>query len=60
MRKPETIERLYLDFDEFSTSAVQQVHPHLRGRPVGVIPFSGPGNRVLIACSREAGASVHQ
>ncbi|WP_370178223.1 type VI secretion protein ImpB [Alteriqipengyuania sp.] len=56
MRKPDTVEHLYLDFDGFFASVEQQVHPRLRGRPVGVIPFSGPSNRIIIACSKEAKA----
>lgn len=55
MRKPTEIERLYLDFDGFFASVEQQARPRLRGRPVGVVPFEGAGNRgILIACSREA------
>lgn len=55
MRKPETAERLYLDFDGFFASVEQAARRSLRGRPVGVVPFEGAGDRgILIACSREA------
>lgn len=43
MRKPETIERLYLDFDGFFAGVEQQADKRLRGRPVGVVPFEGMG-----------------
>lgn len=56
MRKPETIERLYLDFDGFFASVHQQLDRNLRGRPVGVIPFEGTDRTCVIACSREAKA----
>lgn len=55
MRKPEQIERLYLDFDGFFASVEQAARPSLRGLAVGVVPFSGAGDRgCIIACSREA------
>ena len=54
MRQPIEIERLYLDFDGFFASVEQQAHPHLRGRPVGVVPFAGAEHTCVIACSREA------
>ena len=54
MRKPETIERLYLDFDGFFASVEQQVRPRLRGRPVGVVPFTSTVYTCVIACSKEA------
>ena len=59
MRKPETIEKLYLDFDGFFASVMQQAFPDLRGRPVGVIPFetSAANSTVVIACSKEAKAA---
>jgi DNA polymerase-4 len=59
MRKPETIEKLYLDFDGFFASVMQQAFPKLRGRPVGVIPFetSAANSTVVIACSKEAKAA---
>ena len=56
MRKPETIERLYLDFDGFFASVEQQCDRRLRGRPVGVVPFEGTYRTAVIACSREAKA----
>src|ERR1700758_2516154 len=56
MRKPTTIEKLYLDFDGFFASVMQRAMPRLRGRPVGVIPFdtAAAHSTVVIACSREA------
>jgi DNA polymerase-4 len=58
MRKPDTIEKLYLDFDGFFASVMQQVMPRLRGKPVGVIPFetSAANSTIVIACSKEAKA----
>src|ERR1700686_3732192 len=54
VRRPLDIERLYLDFDGFFASVEQQVHPHLRGKPVGVVPFKVATHTCVIACSREA------
>jgi len=54
LRKPETIERMYLDFDGFFASVEQQADRRLRGRPVGVVPFEGTDRTCVIACSREA------
>lgn len=56
MRKPKTIERLYLDFDGFFASVEQQCDRRLRGRPIGVVPFAGTTRTAVIACSREAKA----
>ncbi len=56
MRQPQEIERLYLDFDGFFASVEQQMRPSLRGRPVGVVPFSGGKASCVIACSKEAKA----
>ena len=56
MRRPTQIERLYLDFDSFFASVEQQVHPQLRGRPIGVVPFANAEHTCVIACSREAKA----
>ncbi len=59
MRKPDTIEKLYLDFDGFFASVMQQVMPELRGKPVGVIPFETDAaeRTIVIACSKEAKAA---
>ena len=57
MRLPTTIERLYLDFDGFFASVEQQADKTLRGRPVGVVPFTSTERTVVIACSREAKAA---
>lgn len=58
MRKPEQVERLYLDFDGFFASVEQAARPALRGKPVGVVPFTleNPvkARTCIIACSREA------
>ncbi len=56
MRKPERVECLYLDFDGFFASVEQQARPELRGRPVGVVPFSGGKASCVIAVSKEAKA----
>ncbi len=58
MRKPTTIESLYLDFDGFFASVMQQAIPSIRGKPVGVIPFDTDAaqSTVVIACSKEAKA----
>ena len=56
VRKPETIEQLYLDFDGFFASVHQQVYPQLRGKPVGIVPFDGTEHTCVIACSKEAKA----
>lgn len=56
MRRPLSLDRLYLDFDSFFASVEQQLRPELRGRPVGVIP-TDTANTCLIAASREAKAA---
>ncbi len=57
MRRPETVEHLYLDFDGFFASVEQQKRPALRGRPVGIVPFAGTDRTCIIACSKEAKAA---
>ena len=54
VRRPETIERAYLDFDGFFAGVEQQADKRLRGKPVGVVPFEGTNRTCVIACSREA------
>ena len=54
MRKPETLECLYLDFDGFFASVMQQAIPSLRGRPVGITDAADRTS--VIACSKEAKA----
>ena len=56
MRLPTTIERLYLDFDGLFASVEQQADKSLRGRPIGVVPFTNTNRTCVIACSREAKA----
>lgn len=56
MRKPSAIEYLYLDFDGFFASVEQQARPHLRGKPVGIVPFDGTVHTCVIAVSKEAKA----
>ena len=56
MRKPSTIEYLYLDFDGFFASVEQQARPHLRRKPVGIVPFDNTEFTCVIACSKEAKA----
>lgn len=56
MRKPETIECMYIDFDGFFAAVEQQANPALRGRPVGVIPFEHATATIIIAANAQAKA----
>ncbi|MFC3050696.1 Y-family DNA polymerase [Kordiimonas pumila] len=51
MRKPETIEYMYLDFDGFFAAVEEQRNPALHGKPVGVLPFAGTTATSLIAAN---------
>lgn len=50
MRKPDTIECLYIDFDSYFASVEKQLRPELRGRPVGVIPLDSPHTSLIARC----------
>jgi len=54
MRKPQTIEQLYLDFDGFFAGVEEQARPALRGRPIGVVPFAGVESTCVIAANYKA------
>ncbi len=54
MRKPETIERMYLDFDGFFAGVEEQARPAIRGFPIGVIPFEHMTATCVIAANRKA------
>lgn len=58
MRYANRLEALYLDFDGFFASVMQQAIPSIRGKPVGIIPFTmdNPTSTTVIACSKEAKA----
>ena len=47
---------LFIDFDSFFASVEQQFQPHLRGKPIGVVPSLGVDNTSCIAASYEAKA----
>lgn len=60
MRKPTTIEHLYLDFDGFFAAVEEQARPRLRGKAIGVAPFNPldergkPIRSMIIAANRKA------
>jgi DNA polymerase-4 len=47
---------LFIDFDSFFASVEQQFQPHLRGKPVGIVPSLGVETTCCIAASYEAKA----
>ncbi|WP_158085677.1 Y-family DNA polymerase [Henriciella aquimarina] len=50
MRKPDTLECLYIDFDCYFASVEKQLCPELRGRPVGVVPLDSPHTSLIARC----------
>lgn len=50
---PKNYQALFLDMNSFFASVEQQVQPPLRGKPVGIAPFTG-GTGCIIAASKEA------
>jgi DNA polymerase-4 len=44
---------MYIDMNSYFASCEQQRHPHLRGKPVGVVTYDSP-NAAVIAASAEA------
>lgn len=55
MRKPDLAEVMYTDADGMFASCEQFMHPHLRNKPVGIVPMI-KGSSCVIAVSREAKA----
>ena len=51
--KPKDFQVLFLDMNSFFASVEQQVQPPLRGKPIGVAPFTG-NSGCIIAASKEA------
>ena len=52
-KPPKDFQVLFLDMNSFFASVEQQVRPELRGKPIGVAPFTGDSG-CIIAASREA------
>jgi len=52
-RRPRDYQNLFLDMDSFFASVEQQVQPPLRGKPLGVAPYTG-NTGCIIAASKEA------
>jgi len=53
---PKGVRWLYLDLNSYFASVEQQMQPHLRGRPVAVVPMAGTDSTCAIAASYEAKA----
>ena len=54
--KKMSLRYLFIDFDSFFASVEQQFQPHLRGKPVGIVPTLGVETTCCIAASYEAKA----
>lgn len=56
MRKPDTLECMYIDFDGFFAAVEEQARPRLRGAAIGVIPFEHATATIVIAANARAKA----
>ncbi len=54
MRKPTKLECAYIDFDGFFASVEEQARPALRGKAIGVTPFSDTVHTCIIAANARA------
>ncbi len=53
---PTALRWMYIDLNSYFASVEQQLQPHLRNRPVAVVPTSGTDSTCAIAASYEAKA----
>ncbi len=50
MRKPNTIESLYIDFDAFFANVEKQLEPSLRSRPLGITALNSEHSALITRC----------